>query len=238
MGKTSRSSLAQPIPWWKLWWSYLFEMHIESAPNEVNPHLYVSLRNGRYQLSTANAIYSYEDLYTNFYQAFHQVQLPDNQRDVLLLGFGLGSIPRMLEQRFQKHYHYTAVELDESVLYLAQKYTLPQLTSPIETICTDAYAYVLQSKQQYDLICMDVFLDDTIPEQFQTVEYLQALKQLLLPDSVLLYNCLAAKKEDQLASQQFYEKQFLAVFPEGTYLQVDGNWILLNDKRFLRKSLG
>ncbi|MEL6944963.1 MAG: hypothetical protein AAFO82_20090, partial [Bacteroidota bacterium] len=63
MGKTNHSRLAQSIPRWKRWWSYLSEIHIESAPNEINPHLYVSLRNGRYQLSTANAIYSYEDLY-------------------------------------------------------------------------------------------------------------------------------------------------------------------------------
>ncbi|MEL6942276.1 MAG: methyltransferase domain-containing protein, partial [Bacteroidota bacterium] len=190
-------------------------------------------RNGRYQLSTANAIYSYEDLYTNFYQAFRQVSLPSDTSDVLLLGFGLGSIPRMLEKQFQKTYHYTAVELDESVLYLAQKYTLPQLNSPIETICTDAYAYAVQSQQQYDLICMDVFLDDQIPEQFQSIDYLKALKKMLRSDGLLLYNCLAAKKEDQLASQQFYESKFVEVFPNGTYLEVDGNWILMNNKGHL-----
>ncbi|MEN0047883.1 MAG: fused MFS/spermidine synthase [Bacteroidota bacterium] len=228
MGKTDHSRLTQTIPWWKNWWSYLFEIHIESAPNEINPHLYVSLRNGRYQLSTANAIYSYEDLYINFYKAFQQIQLPDNQSNVLLLGFGLGSIPRILERQFYKTYRYTAIELDESVLYLAQKYTLPQLSSPIETICTDAYAYVLQSEQQYDMICMDVFLDDTIPEPFQTVEYLQALKQRLSPDGILLYNCLAAQKKDQLATQTFYENQFSQIFPNGTYLDVEGNWILVN----------
>ena len=48
-------------PRWKQWLSYLFEMHIESAASEYNPHLYVSMKQGRYQLCTANAIYSYED---------------------------------------------------------------------------------------------------------------------------------------------------------------------------------
>jgi len=230
LGETNHSRLAQAIPWWKRWWSYLFEIHIESAPNDINPHLYVSLINGRYQLSTANAIYSYEDLYTNFYKAFQQVQLPDNQSNILLLGFGLGSIPRILERKFHKTYHYTAVELDEAVLYLAQKYTLPQLSSSIETICTDAYAYVQQSEQKYDMICMDVFLDDTIPEQFQTIVYLQALKQRLSPNGILLYNCLAASQEDQLSTKTFYETQFLKVFPNSRYLDVDGNWILVNGK--------
>jgi len=221
------------IPKWKKWLSYLIEWHIESAPSEINPHLYVSLNKGRYQLATANAIYSYEDLYTNFLLAFEQIQLPENQSDILILGFGLGSIPSILEQQLQKKYYYTAVEIDESVIYLAQKYTIPQLESAIQTICTDANSYVYQSQEYFDMICMDVFLDDVIPTQFQTTDFLSALKNLLSPNGILLYNCLAAKESDKKASKIFFENQFLEVFPDGTYLDVDGNWMLVSDKEYL-----
>ena len=221
------------IPTWKKYLSYLFEFHIESAPSEINPHLYVSLSRGRYQLSTANAIYSFADLYDNFTLTFQQINLPADQQEVLILGFGLGSIPYMLEKKFHKTYQYTAVEIDENVLYLANKYTLPELASSITTIPADAFAYAHYSHDKFDMICMDVFLDDLVPENFETVHYLEQLESLLHPNGILLFNKLAANKKDREQAAQFFDL-FKTVFPNGTYLDVNGNWMLVNDKRFLR----
>ncbi len=210
------------------------EFHIESAPSEINPHLYVSLKKGRLQLSAAKAVYSFEDLYTNFGKAFEKIQLKDMPQEVLILGFGLGSIPIMLERKLGKSYNYTAVEIDENVLYLANKYALPHLQSPIELICADALAFVQQSEEQFDIICMDVFLDDFIPEHFQYFDFLQMLSALLAPEGVLLYNMLSYLPQDVLATKVFFQDTFLKVFPKGTYVDVKGNWILLNDKGHLR----
>lgn len=217
------------MPWWKKLLSYLFEFHIESAPSDINPHLYVSLRKGRYQLSTANAVYSYEDLYDNYTKTFQKMDLDKlDIKNVLILGFGLGSIPFMLEKVFKRNYHYTAVEIDENVFYLAQKYALPELGSSIEMITADAYAYVMQCQEQYDLIAMDIFLDDVVPTQFESLEYLEALKTLLAKDGILLYNRLALSTKDLEGSKSFFDNNFKTVFPNGQYWDVDGNWMLMN----------
>lgn len=223
------------IPTWKKWLSYLFELHIESAPSEINPHLYVSLRRGRYQLCTANAIYSFEDLYDNFVKAFERLDLEKikGQR-VLILGFGLGSIPLILEQKFGCEFTYTAVEIDESVLYLANKYTIPKLQSPINFINADAFAYAMQTEEKFDLICMDVFLDDVIPERFHKDDFLQRLQQLLHTDGLLMYNCLALTEKDLNITEKFYYNHFVSNFPQGKNIDVDGNWILVNDRTFLK----
>jgi SAM-dependent methyltransferase len=163
---------------WKKWLSYIAEIHIESASSEYNPHLYVSLRKGRYQLSTKGAVYSFADLYDNFLKAFQRIdldRLPGNE--VLVLGLGLGSIPYILEKTFQRKYYYTAVEIDETVADLANRYTLSNLKSSVEVIVADAYAYILQTGVQYDLICMDVFIDATVPSPFEEREFLQALQE-------------------------------------------------------------
>jgi len=204
-------------------------LHIESAPSEANPHLYVSLKDGRYQLCTANAVYSFEDLYTNFLWAFEHIELEALPvGEVLVLGLGLGSVPLMLERRFGRQYRYTAVELDESVVYLANRYGLAGLSSPIATVCADAYAFMLQNEEQYGLICMDIFLDDVVPQAFETPEFLEALKAALAPGGLLLYNRLADNRQDREKTRSFFEGQFLAVFPEGVYLDVGGNWMLLS----------
>ena len=216
-------------PFWKKIISYITELHIESAPSDINPHLYVSLNRGRYQLCTANAIYSYEDLYDNYFEAFKEIEIDKRKvKNVLILGFGLGSIPFMLEKHFQKKYHYTAVEIDESVLYLATKYALPEIDSSIQMICADAFAFVMQCQEKFDLVCMDVFLDDIIPEEFEASDFLENLKRLIAKDGLLLYNRLANTPQDLDATQTFFKEKFQPVFPEAKYLEVKGNWMLLD----------
>jgi spermidine synthase len=217
----------QPI--WKILLSYLTELHIESAPSEINPHLYVSLSKGRYQLSTANAVYSYGDLYDNYRKIFERMNLPNSQIEkVLILGFGLGSVPFMLEKKFEQKYHYTGIEIDENVVYLAEKYVISELNSPIEIYCADAFSFVMQTSEKFDLIAMDVFLDDIIPNNFHSQEFLIALKDLIEENGLLLYNRLSLTEQDQKDTQSFYESEFLTVFPNGTYLDVGGNWMLMN----------
>ncbi len=191
------------------------------------------MKKGRFQLSAAHAVYSFEDLYSNFKIAFSRITLPPDNANVLILGFGLGSIPQLLEKTFQKNYSYTAAEIDESVLSLANKYTLPRLQSSIDLICADAFTFVQQSNQRFDLICMDVFLDDVIPDSMMTTNFLQLLKRLLNTDGILLYNSLSYLPKDVQLSRQFFNETFLAQFPEGTFIDAKGNWILLNDKKYL-----
>lgn len=215
--------------------SYFFDRHIESVESAYNPNLYVTLKNGRYQLCTSNAIYSYEDLYDNFTRAFQQIDLKKlNAKKVLLLGFGLGSIPYMLEKMFHQKYHYTAVEIDEAVVYLASKYTLKHMESPVEMICTDATFFVEQCTDRFDMICMDIFLDAEVPVQFEKVSFLEKLRDLLTEDGILMYNRLSADSSDTKRTRWFYENEFLPVFPSGTYLDVKTNWILMNGTEYLK----
>lgn len=223
-------------PAWKKWISHLFEWHLESAPSELNPHLYVSLHRGRYQLSTANALYSYGDLYSNFSDSFKRIdldRLPGSE--VLLLGLGLGSVPYMLEHSFGKQFFYTAVELDESVIYLASKYTLPQIQSPLEVVCADACSYVQYTESTFDLIAMDVFVDDVVPPDFEEDEFLEALAACLNPGGLLMYNRLALTDVDKEHSIAFFEGPFKRQFPQATYFDVKGNYMLLSSTHLNRQ---
>ncbi len=214
---------------WKRLLSYITELHIESTSSEYNPHLYVSLRNGRYQLCTANAIYSFEDLYDNFSEAFKQIDLEKIPgSNVLILGFGLASVPIILEKKNGKKFHFTGVEIDEEVLYLANKYAMDELASSFNLICTDAYHYAMQCEEQFDLVIMDVFFDDVIPKQFEESTFLNQLKKLTAPKGLLMYNRLAFSKKDIASTKAFYENKFSKVFKNSSFLEVKGNWILLN----------
>ena len=221
------------LPRWKVWLSYLLELHIESTSSDYNPHLYVSLYKGRYQLSTANAVYSFGDLYTNFSRTFDQWNWDDfTPQRVLLLGLGLGSIPVILETVHQQNCHFTAVEIDEAVVDLAYRYVLQELESPVEMITADAALAVQQfTPSSYDLICVDIFDDDVVPAQFEQEAFLQQAASLLDQGGVLLFNRLAANTSDEEQSKAFYENTFQKVFPDSYCLDVGGNFMLVSNQQ-------
>ena len=53
--------------------SHLFEIKLEEVTSELSGPVRVSLVNGRYCLSTKNAVYSNEDYYTSFKGAFEKL---------------------------------------------------------------------------------------------------------------------------------------------------------------------
>jgi ubiquinone/menaquinone biosynthesis C-methylase UbiE len=221
---------------WRRLRSYIVPVQIETVESGYNPYLNVILKNGQYQLLTENAIYSYGELYDNFSKAFKRIDLDRlNVQNVLILGFGLGSIPLMLETNFHKKYHYTAVEIDPEVLKLANKYTVVNLASPIEFHLSDAYTYARFSEEKFDMICMDVFLDDIVPTELEQEDFLLSLQKMLSPNGILLFNKLAHFNKDKQAAQLFFQNHFKRIFTEGSYLDVQGNYILLNRSDILRE---
>ncbi len=223
-------------PSWKRFLSYFRAFKLEECTSsEVNPKLDLYLKQGRYQLCTPHAVYSYGDLYDNFTRSFDAIDLDllDIKR-VLVLGFGLGSIPFILEEVFEKTYDYTAIELDCKVIDMAKKYVLPEMKSSVDLICEDALHFVNNCKEKFDLIAMDIFIDDTVPKDFEKDEFLIKLKNLLSIEGVLLYNRLSFNKKDKADTKEFYEQKFMPAFPEATYLDVNGNWMLLNRADALR----
>ena len=99
-------------------------------------------------------------------------------------------------------------------------------------IVADAAIAVQQlPEESYDLICVDVFADDYVPEVFEQVEFLERAKALLRPHGVLLFNRLAANPKDWDASQGFYDEVFKSVFQQAHCLDVGGNFMLVSDKR-------
>lgn len=214
------------MPLWINWISYILDIRLESTSSRYNEDLQLYLSKGRYQLRTPNAIYSFEDLYSNFGAAFRQLNLsflkPENP--ILLLGFGLGSIVQLLENQTGKTFVFHAVEVDEEILYLAKKYTLPKMQSKIEFFCTDALAFLHHNKNQYQLICMDVFWDNVIPEAFDSEITLEDLHDTVMPGGVLLYNRLD-KKNHNSPKERVFEKRFRTIFPKSDCIEVADNKI-------------
>jgi len=219
------------IPKWKKWLSHIWELHIESAYSQYSEDLYVVLKRGRFQLCTSNAIYSFEDLYVNFSRSFDRLNIDKSaEMNVLVLGIGMGSIPMVMESHGFKKCHFTAIEIDDVVIDLLTRYGLDKIASPIEVYEADAISYVAISQESYDLIAIDLFINDIIPDNAQSTEFLNHIKAQLSDQGLLMMNHLSLTKVDREKGERFFNDVFKSVFPAADFIDVDGNWMLVNDK--------
>jgi spermidine synthase len=224
----------KPTPYWKKLWSYITPVLLETTSSEHNEHLEVLMIEGRHQLNTEDAIYSFDDKYENFNYTFGLIDWDKLRgQNVLCLGLGLGSVIYMLEKKWGQKLDYTAVEIDPEICRMAHHYTTNHLSSYVEVINTDAEIFLEVNQEKYDMIIMDIFQSASIPYKFQSKEYIQTLKEKLQPNGLLMYNRMNVSSIDQ-NDYIIFEKEFAEVFPDCIAIPVSKNIVIINDKTYLK----
>ncbi len=103
--------------------------------------------------------------------------------NLLLMGLGGG----MLYHQFKRQgFNVDVVELDERIKDLAIKYF--EVDSTINITIDDARHFINTSKKKYDVIVLDLFHNETPPEQVPTIEAFNKLKTMLSPKGMVLMN--------------------------------------------------
>ncbi|MCC6753478.1 MAG: fused MFS/spermidine synthase [Saprospiraceae bacterium] len=209
--------------------SHLGDIHLETISTPFHPVLKLYLSRGEFKLVSRGAIYSYGLHYYHFVDAFRRLQLNDRApQKALILGLGFGSIPRILEKKFGIEPSTDIVELDPDIIRLFEKYQHQVCSGRPGLILADGQEYMRRTQAQYDLICMDIFEDRTVPAVFEREAFLRDLSRALCPGGLLLYNRLNVTLEDQRANENFL-RDFRRVFPDGYAVKCAYNWILVSE---------
>ena len=115
---------------------------------------------------------------------------------ILIVGLGGGTLPTNLST-MAPDANIEVVELDPAVVKVAKEYfnfkTGPKLSVHTE----DGRVFIkkaLRNGEHYDLIMLDAFEDDYIPEHLLTKEFLTEVKGILTPDGVLAANTFSSSK--------------------------------------------
>jgi predicted membrane-bound spermidine synthase len=101
----------------------------------------------------------------------------------LVLGLGGGCVAN---EMINKGYQVDAVEFDERVIEMAQKYF--QLDKRIGLVTDDARHFVNRCKTKYDLIIVDIFKAEENPAHIITMESLQGFHSILKDDGTIVLN--------------------------------------------------
>jgi spermidine synthase len=223
----SKNLITQPI--WKKWMSYFREFVLDAESSNKNGELYVLLKRGRLMLATENAIYSWDDLYANFDKTFKALETKTLQswNHVLVLGMGLASIPFLLEKKYQSKADFTLVEYDAAVIELAQYYSLPRLNAPHYVYQEDALDFTLKNTQLFDCICVDIFVDQIVPDKFHDISFLNGIKQSLTSQGILIFNKLYLSEDDKKETETLYELMNHQVFEYVYKIHTKHNMMLI-----------
>ena len=127
------------------------------------------------------------------HQHILQALLPAQARQILHLGLGGGDFLRWLHHRYPG-VQQTAVDLNAPVLDIYQRYFRQQEQPAL--YCEDAFAWLSQHQQQYDLILIDLFRDDGSPAPLFQHETYRHLQRLLSPEGRVIVNLLPRTEQE------------------------------------------
>lgn len=166
--------------------SYLFGTKLSSYQSNYNDKLELWLVDGKKILNSANANLSYDSLHRVFQQIFRKINIQNKPpAQVLLLGLGGGSVPCILLEELQFNCTITAIEHDPMMIELAINEFNIKRFKTLDIIESDAFLYVTGCSKKFDLIIVDLFLDDQVPLLFCEEEFNTALIKLLDPGFIL-----------------------------------------------------
>lgn len=160
-----------------------------------NGYLELTVVNGRTVLDTNNANYSYGSLQRVLKFSLEHTDV-SHAENVLLLGLGGGCVLKTLWDEFNYKGKVTAVDIDPVVITIAEKDfgILPDGKTKI--ICADASDFVKEDIDKFDLIIIDLFIDNIVPEKFLQQEFWKDVLKKVNNKGTIIFNTLCTPFTD------------------------------------------
>lgn len=169
--------------------SYIHPVLLEAREGTITPYLEVIKQNGKNILNSQNANYSFNGLNHILKQLFKKINLQNYTfQHILILGMGAGNAIELLRETYHIESPITAIEKDPVVIELAKKHFNIERHKNLTIIKKDAFDFVTNSNQKFDLIISDLFVDDIVPKIFASKEYIKGLKRVTHENSCIIYN--------------------------------------------------
>jgi len=149
--------------------------------------LEINYINGQKVLDSKNTSYSYGNLQKVWDKILQKISLQGAER-ILILGMGGGSSIRLLREKYNYNKKIVAVELDPVIVEIAETEFGIHADKNLVIECMDAADYVLKKTRKFDLILIDLFIDDKVPGKFLSREFWKAVAGKTGPAGKIIFN--------------------------------------------------
>lgn len=160
-------------------------------------------------MDSKNTNYSYGSLQRILRRGLQAIGFKNikDSNSILVLGIAGGSVIKTLVNEIDFKGEITGVEIDPEIISLANKYFKLNEIQNLTIIIEDANQFVQKTNKTFDLIIIDIFQDNSMPEfLFETV-FIENTKSLLIPGGYLLFNTMIHTKSD-LERNKLYRNHF------------------------------
>jgi spermidine synthase len=154
------------------------------------------MRGGDRNQSCTNLRHPDRVIFSYVRMAFAGLLLNPDPRSILIIGLGGGTLPTVFAALFPEATVH-AVEIDEAILRVAKQYFDFVESEQVKVFVQDARVYTKRAairNQKYDMIILDAFTGDYIPEHLMTVEFLQEVQAILSENGVVVANTFSTSK--------------------------------------------
>lgn len=137
-------------------------------------------------------------------------------RNILILGLGAGSVVPIIN-RYYSGAKITGIEIDPVIIDVGKKYFALGEYNNLSIITEDAFSFIQQHyndtyyrSSTYDLIIVDLYVGERIPNKLKSKGFLQKVKGVLSKNGVVMINHLRSKGREKELKQ--FETLLRSVF--------------------------
>ena len=179
--------------------SYFIPINIYKKNSAVSKTLEVTWNNGELVLDSKSTNYSYGSLQRILrkglkYIGFERIR---NFESILVVGVAGGSVIKTLVDEIKFKGKITGVEIDATVIDIANRYFELDKIQNLEIVIDDAFEFILKTKLKYDLIIIDIFEDTSMPNFLFQDFFIDRINSLLNLNGFILFNTMVINKIEE-----------------------------------------
>lgn len=185
--------------------SFLYPITIFKQNSTVSNSIEITWNNGQLVMDSKNTNYSYGSLQRILRRGLLSIGYENikTMNSILVLGVAGGSIIKTLVNEINFNGEITGVEIDSEIIFLANKFFKLNEIPNVTIIIDDAKKYVQETDKTFDLIIIDIFQDNSMPEFLFESEFVENIISLLNPIGFLLFNTMINSNADKERNNQF-----------------------------------
>lgn len=189
----------------KKWLSYLFPVKIFKQNSTLSKSIEVTWNNGEMVLDSENTNYSYGSLQRILRKGLKHIGFNrvKSMNHILVLGVAGGSVIKTLTDEMGFKGKITGVEVDASIIKVANKYFGLDKIQNLEIVIDDAFEFVLKTKEKYDLIIIDIFQDTKMPNFLFENFFTDRLYAILNTKGTILFNTMILTTENHKRNETY-----------------------------------
>jgi len=185
--------------------SYFIPIKIFKKKSARSKVIEVTWANGELVLDSENTNYSYGSLQRILRYGLRNIGYSSilNMEHILLLGVAGGSVIKTLVDEIGYKGKITGVEIDPEIIQIANEYFNLNQIKQLELIIDDAFEFVLKTKEQYNLIIIDIFEDINMPNFLFERFFSERVCSLLKDQGFVLFNTMILDEAHNVRNRKY-----------------------------------